>query len=1484
MDVSKAQKGQQDVVGSVMVVGGGIAGIQASLDLADSGYLVHMVEGKSAIGGVMAQLDKTFPTNDCSMCIISPKLVEAGRHLNIDLHTLSQIESVEGEAGRFKVTLRQAPRYVDLQKCTACGECAKACPIETPNLFDEGLRERKAAYKLYPQGMPSAYAIEKRTTAPCKATCPAHVSIQGYIALINDGRYAEAVKLFKQDHPFPGVCGRVCHHPCEGACTRGDHDQPLAIRELHRFLADFDRGQQTPHVPQTGEPRKEKIAVIGSGPSGLSAAYFLALQGYPVTVFEKLPEAGGMMRVGIPEYRLPREILAQEIAVIEKMGVTIRTGVTFGRDITFESLKADGYHAVYMAIGLHGGRRLGVENENAPGVLQGVDFLRDVAMGRPVEIGKEVLVIGGGNVAVDVALTAKRKGAEKVTMICLEKREEMPAWEHEIIEALESDIEIVNSFGPKQFFIDKGNRVSGIEFKTCTAVFDENRRFNPQYDDAVCQPFFGDTVIISIGQSTDTEYLDEQGVVLTRVKGMQADPVTLQTPLEWVFAGGDAFYGPKSVVDAVACGKEAAESLHRYVNGLDLRQGRDKQWEFEKPDVEGEKIQPRTPVRCLDPVARECNFLEVSYGYNEEEACSEARRCFKCGICSECYQCVSACLAGAIDHSMQPQKVTVEVGSIILAPGFTPYDPSRHEYYAYANHPNVVTALEFERVLSASGPYQGHLMRPSDHREPEKIAWLQCIGSRDINKCDHAYCSAVCCMYAAKQTVIAKEHSAKPLDTAVFYMDMRTYGKDFDRYYARAEKEKGVRFIRARVHTIDPLPGDMLRLRYVTEDGRMQEEVFDMVVLSVGLAPNAESRELAERLSIDLNRHLFAATQALAPVATSREGVYVCGAFQGPKDIPQSVMEASAAAASASRRLAGVRNTMVRTKELPPELDVSAEAPRIGVFVCNCGINIGGVADVPAVREYARTLPHVVHVEDNLFTCSQDTQDKMKEVIVENGINRVVVASCSPRTHEPLFQETIREAGLNKYLFEMANIRDQNTWVHMNNPDKATAKAKDLVRMAVAKAVYIEPLHQVSMPVQGAALVIGGGVAGMEAALGIADQGFGAVLVERGDDLGGNARWLRHAWDGGAIQPYLENLIERVRNHPRIRLFMRTEAIETGGIIGNFTTTLARGGVTVTTTAIEHGVTILATGGHEYKPSEYLYGQHPDVLTHREMDEAMTAGDERIEAADTVVFIQCVGSRTDQRPSCSRVCCTHSLKTAIALKAERSDRSVFILYRDVRSYGFREDLYREARALGVIFVRFDPQDPPAVAAGQDRLALTVRDHILGRPIRIEPHLLVLATAVLPNPNKDLFELFKVPINAEGFLVEAHAKLRPVDMASEGIFMAGLVHYPKSIDESIAQAQAAVARAMTILSKDAILVGGVVAEVDPERCAVCLTCVRTCPYGTPYIGQEGHAVIEPAGCHGCGCCVAECPGKAISLKHFTDQQLIAKTAALFAECA
>ena len=1428
----------------------------------------------------MAQLDKTFPTNDCSMCIISPKLVECGRHLNIDLLTNTEIQEVSGEPGNFQVKLLEKPRYVDPAKCTACGECSKVCPIDVPNQFDMGLRDRKAAFKLYPQAMPSAFAIDKRGTAPCKATCPAHVSVQGYVALINQGKYREALELFKQSHPFPAICGRVCHHPCEGICTRGDVEEPIAIQYLHRFLADLDLKDENRYVPEVQEKREEKIAVIGAGPAGLAAAYFLAWQGYPVTVFEKLPVAGGMMAVGIPAYRLPRDILAEEIKVIEEMGVEIRTGVTFGEDVTLESLEKDGYKAVFMATGLHLSRGLGVPGEDHTDVLKGVDFLRDAALGNEVSVGKRVIVIGGGNVAVDVALTAKRCGAEAVTLVCLEKRDEMPAWDYEIEEALEEGVEIVNSLGPTRFLVERG-AFQGVEFKRCTSVFDADGRFNPSYDDSDITTLESDTAIVAIGQAADLGFADPQGIEVSPQGGLKADPVTLETGIPGVFAGGDVFYGPKSVVEAVGCGKEAAESIHRYINGMDLRDSREKDWSYVKPETEGEALHSRTSMRTLPVAEREGNFKEISLGFTEEEARAEAERCLKCGICSECYQCVDACLAGAVDHSQLPQVKTLEVGSIVLAPGFTPFDPTAYDTYSYSRHTNVVTSMEFERILSASGPYEGHLVRPSDHKEPKKIAWLQCVGSRDINRCDHAYCSAVCCMYAIKEAVIAKEHSVEELDAAIFFMDMRTYGKDFEKYYVRAEEEAGVRFIRSRIHSVIPQDDDTLRIKYATEAGEMQEEIFDMVVLSVGLSPNKDIVELAERMGIELNAHQFAETGTFTPVSTSRDGVYLCGVFQGPKDIPASVMEASAAAAASGQILAEARDTLTRTKELPPEKDFSAEEPRVGVFVCNCGINIGGIADVPAVREYARELPNVVHVEDNLFTCSQDTQDKMKEVIQEKGINRVVVASCSPRTHEPLFQETIRDAGLNKYLFEMANIRDQDTWVHMNEPEKATAKAKDLVRMAVAKAALIEPLQQFLLPVKPAALIVGGGVAGLEAALGVAEQGYQAYLVEKSGELGGVARRLRATWKGEDIPAYVEELVERVTGHSRIKVFTNSVVKNYSGTVGNFVSTVQPldGGGDVE--VLEHGVTILATGGKEYKPTEYLYGENPNVLTHLDLDRTFKEDEARLAKAGTAAFIQCVGSRIPERPYCSKICCTHSLESALKLKALNPDMKVFILYRDLRAYGFREELYREAREKGVLFVRYDPEDAPDVTADESgALSVTVTDHVLQRPIRISPDVLVLASAILPNENKTLFELLKVPVNNEGFLIEAHAKLRPVDLSSDGVFIAGLAHYPKPLEETIAQAKAAVARAMTIITRDGIMVGGVVAEVIPERCAVCLTCVRTCPYGVPRIGTEGHAVIDPAECRGCGACVSECPGKAIVLRHFTDEQIIAKEDALF----
>ncbi len=1465
-------------VGAVMVVGGGIAGIQASLDLAESGYYVYLVEKKSAIGGVMAQLDKTFPTNDCSMCIISPKLVECGRHLNIELLTLSEIEEISGGPGRFQIKVRQNPRYVDPSKCTSCGECTKVCPIELPNQFDEEMRTRKAAYKLYPQAMPGAFAIEKRGTAPCKATCPAHISIQGFIALIAQGRDKEALKLIKQEMPFPAVCGRVCHHPCEAQCTRGQVDEPLAIEYLKRFVADLDLKDSERYVPAVAAPRPEKVAIVGGGPSGLTAAYYLAQKGYPVTVFEKLSVLGGMMAVGIPAYRLPRESLQAEIQVIKDLGVEMKTGLAFGQDFTLNDLKNQGFQSIYLALGLHKSRRLGVPGEDLPNVLQGVNFLRSAALGENIRVGEKTLVIGGGNVAIDVALTALRQGAKEVRLVCLEQRDEMPAWDYEIEEALSEGIIIENGWGPLQF-TEKGGNLSTVSFKKCVAVFDDQKRFNPSYDEKTTTSWEADTAIVAIGQQSEIEGLSEQGLKFTPRGSLEADPLTLETNLPGVFTGGDFLYGPKSVVEAVACGKEAAESIHRYLNNLDLKADRQKDWSFIKPETEGEALKPRQVMPTKDLSERRGTYQEIALGFTEERARREAERCLKCGICSECYQCVEACLAKAIDHEMKPVERIIEVGSVVMAPGFQPFDPSPYEPYGYIHYPNVVTSMEFERILSASGPFEGHLVRPSDHQEPKKIAWLQCVGSRDINHCDHGYCSAVCCMYAIKEAVIAKEHSPQPLDTAIFFMDMRTHGKEFEKYYNRAQEERGVRFIRSRIHSIDPVPEtNNLLIQYVAESGEVLIEEFDMVVLSVGLETSPEAIALAEKLGVPLDHNRFAKVSSFSPVTTETPGIYACGAFDGPKDIPQAVMEASAAACAATESLAEARGQLIRQQELPPEVDVIGQDVRVGVFVCNCGINIGGVADVPAVREYAKTLPHVVHVEDNLFTCSQDTQDKMKAAITEKGINRVVVASCSPRTHEPLFQQTIREAGLNQYLFDMANIRDQDTWVHQADPAAATSKAKDLVRMAVARVSLLEPLHKISFGLTKSALVIGGGVAGMTTAFSLAQQGYPVHLVERSDTLGGTALKLRHTWKGEDIQGYVKTLVSSVTSHPRIQVYFNTEVVRSSGFIGNYTTTLNQGGQEQ---EILHGAVILATGGQEWKPDVYAYGQDNRIMTALELDRAIMTQEEKVLKAQTAVFIQCVGSREPQRPYCSRVCCTHSVESALTLKKINPDMDIFILYRDMRTFGVREDLYREARNQGIVFVRFDLESKPQIRVEDGQVTVNIVDHVLGRPITLAPDLLTLASAIIPNPVKDLTEIFKVSLNNEGFLLEAHMKLRPVDFATDGIYLCGLAHYPKPIDESIAQAQAAAGRALTLMAKDTIKVGGVVAVVQEELCAVCLTCVRVCPFRVPVIGDRGAAEIDVTKCQGCGVCVSECPAKAISLQHFTDKQVLAKIQALAA---
>jgi heterodisulfide reductase subunit A len=846
---------------------------------------------------------------------------------------------------------------------------------------------------------------------------------------------------------------------------------------------------------------------------------------------------------------------------------------------------------------------------------------------------------------------------------------------------------------------------------------------------------------------------------------------------------------------------------------------------------------------------------------------------FKKGTCKACEK---FCPTGAVDFSQQDAGLEIKVGAVILALGLRPFQPGHYLPYYYASSANVVTSLEFERILSASGPLGGHLVRPGDHKEPQKIAWLQCVGSRDLHSYDHPYCSAVCCMYAIKQTLIAREHSKEPLDTAVFFMDLRTSGKDFDKYFQRA-RDQGVRFIRSRVHSLTQVPGtEEILLRYVTEDGRMLTEAFDLVVLSVGLEAAPEVVELSRRLGVKVNAHHFARTSPLAPVSASKPGIFVCGAFQGPKDIPQSVTEASAAAAAAGELLAEARHSLALRKLEYPERDVTGEEPRIGVFICHCGTNIAGVIDVAGLEAYARTLPQVAHVEKQLFVCSQDTQKLIKERIAEHSLNRLVVASCSPRTHEPLFQETIQEAGLNPYLLEMANIRDQDAWVHQQEPLAALEKAKDLVRMAVARAANLESLQKTKFPVVNRALIVGGGPAGMEAALSLANMGFPVHLAEKDKRLGGQAWKLVVSARGLNYQRWLQELIRAVERHPLIQVACQAQVVETGGFVGNFRTVLA---TPAGNQEVEHGVTILATGGRAYIPTEYGYGQHADIYLSADLDEAIATRNTRVVRANQAVFIQCVGSREPERPYCSRVCCTRSVESSLVLKELNPEMDVFILYRDMRTCGLQEELYQKAREEGIMFIRFDLENKPRVEITPGGgLEVTVRDPILDRLLLLKPDVITLASATLPNSAQGLSELFKVPLTAEGFFQEAHAKLRPVDFAAEGIYLAGLAHYPKPLDEVIAQARAAAARAATVLARRTVTVEPLVSQVDQDLCLGCGFCELACPYGAMRLvkvpGKGYRSENLPAYCKGCGVCAAGCPAQAIDMLHFRNRQILA----------
>ena len=847
----------------------------------------------------------------------------------------------------------------------------------------------------------------------------------------------------------------------------------------------------------------------------------------------------------------------------------------------------------------------------------------------------------------------------------------------------------------------------------------------------------------------------------------------------------------------------------------------------------------------------------------------------------KCRICEGVCKNKAIDFNQAAEEVEVRVGAIILSPGIEAFDPKVGNEYGYGKMQNVVTSMDYERLMCATGPYEGEILRASDKKHPHKIAWIQCVGSRQVNPPGgNSYCSAVCCTYTQKQVILTKDHNAGA-ECTIFHNDIRSYGKDFERFYQRAEKLPGVRFIRSYTSIVKEDPENKnVTIRYSTSEDGVKEEEFDMVVLSVGLNPPADVKDLANKFGIALNAHGFCKTNRVNPMETSRPGIFVSGAFQGPTDIPESVFTASGAGSQCGELLDYRRGKLTKARIYPPERDVSKEEPRVGVYVCHCGANIGRVVNVPSAVEYCKTLPNVVYAQEQLFSCAANCAKEITDMAKEKGLNRVIVAACSPRTLEPLFRDTLREAGINQYYFEMANIREQNSWVHSKEKEEATQKAKDIIRMSVARACHLKPLQELDLPVNKTALVVGGGIAGMTCALSIANQGHEVHLVEKGKDLGGMARRIHYTLQGLDVQAYLRDLIRKAYQHPLVHVYTDATITEATGYVGNFVTRVKneRG-----VTAIKHGAAVIAVGADIYKPTEYLYGENDRVMTHLELEEQIAKGDEKVINAESLVMIQCVGCRNEDRNYCSRICCSVSIKNALKLKELNPRMDIYVLYRDMMTYGFSEDYYREASHKEVKFIRYEPHDKPQVEpvkeGGKSGLRVTVTDSILGKKLAIDADYLALAAAVVPSAGaREVAGLFKVSLGPDDFFKEAHVKLRPVEFAADGVYLCGMAQYPKHMPETINQAYGAAGRVLTLLSHDTVIASGSVCEVDERKCMGCGACISACTYAAIEFRetrQGKKAEVNPVICKGDGLCNARCPTGAIQLKHFTDEELLSQ---------
>ncbi len=1490
----------------VLVIGGGVAGMQCAKDLSQAGFRVYLVEEKWALGGTAALLDKTYPTNsnDCFLCVVPPKLTDAGRYPNcwnvlhgsrqctldpraleasgnIQVITGATVKEVIGPAGNMTARIHQQARFVDTMRCASCGDCVEVCPVSLPDPANQGKTQRKAIFKLFPQATPVAYAIERRGTAPCREACPIGQRAQGYIALIRERRFADAYRAIVEDNPFPSICGRVCNHHCEDECTRGQVDAPVSIMVLKRFVADWAtahpeavlEGPDRPAVPG----KTARIAVVGSGPAGLTAAHDLALMGYPVTVFEALPVPGGMMRVGIPSYRLARELVQKEIDQILRLGVGLKLN---SKIEDLDDLFDQGYEAVFLAIGSHAGRKLRLPGSDLPGVMVGTQFLRDVALDRPVPIdGQRVVVLGGGNAAVDTARTALRLGARSVIMACLESCELMPAHSWEVAEAIEEGVHILNDRSFLEI-VGSGQQVTGI--RCCRVDFRGFRADgSPDMDEfpETEQVIPADVVVFATGQGPDSGWLGSCNLDVSRNGTIVVDNATLATNRRGVFAGGDGTTGVGFIVDAIAAGRQAARSIDQFLRGVPFTPQ-----PAALPKVVIQPIELESRLRSGDivigarqepahesPTQRVTDFREITATLTEEQAVAEAQRCLACGDCSECLECVRACQVEAVRHDMRETELTIKVGSVVVATGAAPFVPWDDSRFGGGRFANVVTSLELERMLSPTGPSGGWVLRPSDGSAPRRIGWVLCVGPH--NAADRrSYCSSFCCMSAAKEALLTIEQVIDA-EAVILGPEVLSRGYESERYLAKVRRTGRVQLLRGEVTSLQEGEGTGNLLVTYHVDGIERKEELDMLVLSVGVAPGPAQREWAETLGVRRNEHGFHWTVEGHPTTASRSGFFAAGVCREPMDISRSIADGSGAAGDVARLLVPVRDRIEGGLQAAA-LEWEDAEPRIGVFVCECGHEIGAVVDVPSVVEFSAALPGVVYAEGTLYACSHEHRRKIAEAIQAQRLNCVVIASCTPRTHEPLFQRMLADAGLHPGLLEMTNIREQASWPHRDEPVRATEAAQRIVAIAVAKASLLTPQPRIMVDVHPSVLVIGGGMAGMTAALCVAAQGFEVHLVEKSTGLGGFARFIHRTLADGDVQPLVYDTVRRVNSHPGIKVHLGARPVALSGWAGAFRSELEVG--RGRTTSIDHGAVIVATGAEAASTADLLYGRDRRVCTQAELGARLISGPALPSDVRSIVMVQCIGSRTTERAYCSQVCCGQALNNALALKASYPSTEIWVLHRGMRTSGFDDELYQRAQEAGIRLQRHSEEQPPSLAMYDGSLRLTWEDEHGDHTLR--PDLVVLSTGIVAADNKELEHVLNLDLNGDGFFASLHSKLRPLESSREGIYLCGMARGPRNLREAIVEGQGAAIKAIALLSRRYVHAPLAVARVNERICSGCGLCIDVCPNEARVLDAErGIAVVLAAMCVSCGACAVACPNGASDVIGFTKVQELARIA-------